>query len=289
MKLYIKLFIASLFLFSGMQMFSQAEKETDTLTTIEKKHPLLVDKFSFTVGAYSSFKTIGVGANGSSNNDIIDFDEKVDFNNNETTPFFLFNWRFAKKWSLTAEYFGVKNAITTNFEDDFEWNGYDFVAGLNINAGFDLEMYRVMIGRTISKGLKHELGLGLGVHVLDIQTYIEGQAYIIGEGTEIDATGVKSIIDVVAPLPNVGVWYLYAPSHKWIFNTRLDWFGIKVGDYTGTMWNFAAGANYQFHKNIGVGLKYRYFDFTATVDNEKWDGKLTMIFHGPLLTLNANF
>jgi opacity protein-like surface antigen len=294
MKKNIQLAIFSLFLFSSIQMFSQeinAEKKSDSISNIKLKHPLLSNKFTFVVGAYSSFKTMKIGVNGTNQNDIIDFNEKFNFNDNEITPFFYFNWRFLKNWSLSAEYFGIKNVNSATFNENIEWEDYVFNAGLSIKAGFKVNMYRIMFGRTISKGLKHELGAGLGFHALETEVFLEGQAYIneeiTGEGA--DTEFKRSVVNVVAPLPNIGAWYFYAPTDKWMFNARLDWLGIKIGDYTGSMWNFAAGANYQFHKNIGVGLKYRYFDFTATVDNEKWDGKLDLIFHGPLLTINANF
>ena len=96
-------------------------------------------------------------------------------------------------------------------------------------------------------------------------------------------------VSAVAPLPNIGVWYFYAPNTKWMYTARVDWFGITVGDYSGNMWNLAPGVNYQFHKNIGVGLQYRYFNAMLKIDKPDWDGRVSLIYHGPLLSVNANF
>ena len=296
MKIYIsKILIFILLLSTGSSMFSQENEinknseitKTDSIT----QHPLLSNRFTFYVGMYSSTKGIKVGVNGASDNEIIDFSEKLDFNNNEITLFLNFNWRFARMWSLNAEYFSVKNGISRSIDEEFEWNDQIFQGGAGVSLGLDVSMYRVFIGRTITKGLKHELGIGLGAHVLDVKTYIEGYAYIDNEntgegaGTNFERSGVS----VVAPLPNIGAWYFYAPHPKWMLNARVDWFALSIGEYSGGLWDLGAGLNYQFHKNIGVGLNYRYFDFNAKVDKENWDGEFSLIFQGPLLTINANF
>lgn len=291
MKLINQILIVALFLFLGTSLFSQEINDKDLKADIENKHPLLSNRFTFYTGIYSSTKGIKVGVNGASDNEIIDFNEKVDFNNNEITLFLNFNWRFSRMWTLSAEYFSVKNGISSEDETNFEWEDQIFNGGAGVKLGLNVNMYRIMFGRTISKGLKHEVGAGLGVHTLDIETYIEGYAFInndeTGEGAEVEFE--KNTVSVVAPLPNIGAWYFYAPTQKWMFAARLDWFALTIGEYSGSLWNLGAGANYQFHKNIGVGLKYRYFDFTAGVDKDNWNGKFSLIFQGPLLTLNANF
>jgi len=292
MKLLKYTLFIGIILFSNSLLFSQ---ETDSKkkikTDIDTQHPLLSNKFTFYAGVYSSTKGIRIGVNGSTENEIIDFSEKTDFNDNEITLFLNFNWRFARMWTLSSEYFSVKNGISRSVEENFEWEDQIFNGGAGIKLGLNLSMYRVMAGRTITKGQKYEFGVGLGAHTLDIKTYIEGEAYInnenIGEGA--DVSFERSSVNIVAPLPNIGTWFFYAPHNKWLLIARVDWFALSIGDYSGNMWNLGAGINYQFHKNIGLGLKYRYFDFALNVDKSKWDGSFSMNFQGPLLTVNANF
>ncbi len=279
-------------LFTNSLLFSQnnnIDKNLKSDTGIQ--HPLLSSKFIFYAGVYSSTKGIRIGVNGSTENEIIDFSEKTDFNDNEITLFLNFNWRFARMWTLSSEYFRVKNGISRSIDENFEWGDQIFNAGAGVKLGLNLSMYRVMVGRTITKGQKYEFGVGLGAHTLDIKTYIEGEAYINNEdtGEGADVSFERSSVNIVAPLPNIGTWFFYAPHNKWLLAARVDWFALSVGEYSGNMWNLGAGVNYQFHKNIGVGLKYRYFDFSAKVDKSKWNGSFSMNFQGPLLTINANF
>lgn len=291
MKYFNFIVFVTIFLFQGA-IFSQENKESkEIISNIENKHPLLANRFTLYAGVYSSTKGIRVAVNGESENEIIDFNEKANFNENEITLFLNFDWRFARMWTLSAEYFGVKNGISKNIDEDFEWEDQIYKGGAGIELGLDLSMYRIMIGRIITKGQKHELGAGLGAHILDIKTYIEGYAYINNEdtGDGADVSFERNTANVVAPLPNIGAWYYYTPTQKWMLTARVDWFAISLDNYSGSMWNLGVGANYQFHKHIGIGLNYRYFDFTSKVDQKNWDGKFSLTFQGPLLTLNANF
>jgi len=104
-------------------------------------------------------------------------------------------------------------------------------------------------------------------------------------GVEFERRNVSAVI----PLPNLGVWYYYTPSTKVALIARVDWFGIKVGDYSANLWNLAPGVRYQVFKNIGLGLDYRYLLLKASVDTNNWDGDFRMTFSGPLISINANF
>jgi hypothetical protein len=282
MKKSIQFTLVILFLISGLQLLSQ---ETDTDGDIEKKHPLLTDKFQFKVGLYSSFKQYELGANGSSKDDLIDFSNTFDFDENESTLFLSFYWRFARMWSVSVETFRVRNENSNTLNEDIEWDDVIYRTGVDVNAGLGLRMYRILFGRTITKGLKHEFGAGLGVHALDIETFIEGEVRINDKESSFE----RRTVTAVAPLPNVSVWYFYAPNARWMFTGVVDWFGFKVGNYSGYMWDVGPSVNYQFYKNIGVGINYRYFIAALRVDKTDWDGRVSLVFHGPLLTVNANF
>lgn len=102
---------------------------------------------------------------------------------------------------------------------------------------------------------------------------------------------LKKSISANALLLNIGFWYFYAPNSKWGLFYKLDWFGITVGEYYGSLWNIVQGVNYQMFKyiRVGVGFSYRYFKFTAKVNKTNWNGLFDMTFQGPLLSISGNF
>jgi len=249
------------------------------------KHPILTSKFQGVAGIYIPAKKIAISADGSAPNKDINFSEAFNFNNSEVTPFFNFNWRFSKKWKLGVEYFAIKNANKAVLKEDIVFDNITFKEGTNIRGGFGINMYRVFIGRSFSRGFKHEFGAGLGVHALNTNAFIEGDV-LTSEG---DISFEKRRVSALIPLPNLGFWYYYTPTPKIALVARLDWFGITVGEYSGSLWNIAPGIKYQLFKNIGLGVDYRYFLLKARVNQSDWNGNFDMSFQGPLLVLTANF
>lgn len=288
------LFSLILALFTVQISFSQKDLQPQdsiintSVAEINKQHPILSDRFIFNAGVFIPSKEFKLSIDGASENDLIDINKDFGFNKSETIFAGNFMWRFTKnkKWSLSVEYFGVKSNHNLTLEKEIEWDGTKYSAGVNVDAGFRLNIYRIFFGRSIIRKQHHELGGGLGVHAMDIRTFIEGQAFV---GDAITPTLEIKSVSVIAPVPNIGFWYYYTPNEKWALTARVDWFAIQIGDYGGSLWNVAPGVKYQVFKNIGVGVNYRYIQTSVNVDKANFNGDLDLVFKGPLFTISGNF
>ncbi|MDC9723325.1 MAG: hypothetical protein PSN34_11245 [Urechidicola sp.] len=276
-------------LISSLTSYSQEnDTEKNSVTESKEQHPILSKRFIANAGLFIPTKTLEVRIDGASENEIINFTEAFDFNRSESTFAANFMWRFSrnKKWSLSVEYFGVKSNHNVMLEDEIEWEDATYPVGVSVDAGFRINMYRIFFGRSIVQKQNHELGGGLGVHAMDIRTFIEGSAFL---GDAVTPTLERKSVSVVAPVPNIGFWYYYTPNDKWALTARVDWFAITIDKYGGSLWNLAPGVKYQVFKNVGVGLNYRYIKTSIDVDETNWHGDVDLIFQGPLFTLSGNF
>ncbi|MCP4883516.1 MAG: hypothetical protein GY908_06975 [Flavobacteriales bacterium] len=274
----MKHFMLLLFLFGiSLPAFSQDEK----------KHPLLTDNFFLEAGVFIPAKNIKLGADGDFPDDDFDFGEEFDLNDNQATAFVNLEWRWNKKWRLTVETFSLNNAAKATLDSTLVFDDVTFEKGSNVRGGFDFALYRVFVGRTISSGQKHSLGVGLGVHALNVGAFIEGE--IKSSNPDLDGEFQKRRVSALIPLPNIGGWYHWAPNEKWGFIARVDWFGISIDQYSGGLWNFAPGMRYQIGKNFGLGIDYRILLINAKVSQPNWEGKFNMDFSGPAVTFHGNF
>tara|TARA_R110000787_G_scaffold279936_1_gene390357 strand:- start:24149 stop:24931 length:783 start_codon:yes stop_codon:yes gene_type:complete len=252
------------------------------------KNSLLTDKFTINAGVFIPTKNVNIQADGNIPTDLeeeIEFDEKFGLSDFQATFSLNFMWRFAKKWTLNAEYFAISNNESALLTNDVEWNDLTFKEGTSVNGGFGISVYKIFFGRLISTGDKHELGGGLGVHLLDVNAFLEGNVIVNDD----QIIFKRSQVSVVAPLPNIGFWYIYAPTQKLSFDARVDWFGIKIGDFGGSLWNVSPGVNYQFFKNIGLSAHYKFIRVDVDVDKDNWKGNFNMSFSGPEITFFTNF
>lgn len=276
-------FLIVIFLFSNVVV-------GQSTTSTEAKHPLLTSKFIINAGLYIPTKSLKVQANGNSiANQEIDFGKTFKFDNKESTFAGNFMWRFSKsqKWSVSLEYFRISNRQKAALDREIEWEDTVYPVGAEVEAGLGFNLYRLFFGYAISQGEKHEFGAGLGIHAMDVSTFIQGNAFIGEFGANFDLD--RKSVSAVAPVPNIGLWYFYAPHPRWALSVRLDWFGITVNDIDGSLWNVAPGIKFQAWENIGFGFNYRFFKTKVKMDTSAWDGAIDFKFNGPLLTLSANF
>ncbi len=271
--LFIKLYVW-LLLFS-LSCFSQTNKS----------YPLHDDKFLVTVGVYWPSDDYKIGVNGSFAEDQFNFDESFDTKNNHVTPLLAFHWRFTKKWHVNAEYFQLGYRRSAELQEDIEWGDYTFKAGSFAKGGIYLNMYRVVLGRTIYKSDRFLAMAGLGVHALNIKAFIEGTAYLNDQ----EFAGERLSVRGVAPLPNITLSSLYAFSKKFSGSVRIDWFALKIEEYSGGLWDINPTLYFHAFDHLGFFVGYNFFDFNFTFDDENWKGTFDTSLKGPSIGITSNF
>lgn len=253
-------------------------------------HPALSDNFTLMLGAFKSDNSFRISADGTITDeigDIVDFGDSVGVDQSSTLLNGQLRWQFGKnrKWSLWGQYFSNDATGEAVLKEDVEWQDVIFREGTFVGAGVDMAVTRVFIGRSFIKNQQHDFGVGIGLHNLDLNVFIEGDISINDESTEF----FRGDVSKSQPLPNVGGWYNYSPARKWLVHGRLDWISANIGDYNGTLWNTSLGINYQAFRHFGFDLSYQYFNLNLAVDNSDWTGDVDMRYSGPVLAVTTTW
>ena len=251
-------------------------------------HPALSDSFHASVGWFRSDNTFKIEVDGiEADLDEIDLGNNVGVDETNTLLNVQLRWNFGSedKWSLWGQYFKNKASGDSVLKEDVEWGDVIFREGSFVGAGVSLEVIRLFAGYSFIKNDQSDFGAGIGIHNLDISTYIEGEILINDEDTGFHRGDASKS----QPLPNVGAWYLYSPAKKWLLHARVDWISANIGDYDGTLWNTNVGVNYQLFRNFGLDLSYQYFNLNLGVDSSDWKGSADMTYSGPVISLTGNW
>ena len=190
------------------------------------QHPFHEDRFHIEVGVFALTRELKLGADGSTDNDEIDFNESFRLDDNEPTYFLRFGWRFSKnrKWGVSLESFGINAGNRVTLEEDIEFEDITFEKGTFARAGVTLDVYRLFFSYSLIQHPKHYLEVGLGVHGLNIGTFIEGEV----KTSEGDFKPERRDVEGLIPLPNVGAGYYFTPHKRWFIGANLDWLGLTI-------------------------------------------------------------
>ena len=174
----------------------------------DQTHPYLSDRFQLAIGVFAKQQGFKNAADGTVPEEEIDFDKTLGVDDDDTSAALTFRWKFGDKWSVWGQYWKVNANGGALLTEDVKFEDLVFQQGSTVAAGVHNKVARVFFGRKFSEGPRHEFGLGLGFHWLEIGAYIEGEALI----NDIPSGFQRGAVDASAPMPNIGGWYYCAPS-----------------------------------------------------------------------------
>jgi len=243
-------------------------------------HPFLSKRFFTTVGIFFPDRSFKFDVDGTKTttvtNEPVDFSERFGIDGTDASGAVEFGWRYSKNWILRGQYFRVNDSNSVVLDEDVEWGDTVFNRGTSVAGGVEVEVTRLFFGRTFKKTDDYEIGLGAGLHWLEIGASIAGRAFVDG----VDDGFHNEAVSVEGPLPNIGAWYIHAFSPKWAANIRFDWLSVSIDKYDGRLINAAAGLTYAMSRHFGVGLSYNFFELDLTINDESWRGSTKNRFHG---------
>ena len=214
----------------------------------------------------------------------IDLDD-LGVDTDKTVPFGFLRWRFTDRWRLEGNYFSTDNSGLNQITKDIEWGDAIYNVGASVKISTDTELARVAVGYSFLKNDRAELGAGLGLHYLDWETKLTGNATI--DGNPVISHNETASVNGFAP--NLAFFGNYAFNERWLLTGRFDWISAEVDNFDGSLYRFGGAIMYQPFKHVGFGAGFDYVD--VDVDYEK-KGKKTSIsgdVYGPLLFVTLNF
>ena len=280
---YLKLVISAVFL-TSLSIGVAGAQESDGSG---KYHPFLSSTFNIGLGVYRPTNKYSIGANANLPDDSVS--ESLDSSQRQTTGMLDLRWRYTENWSFQANYWATSSDSRETLNEDFQSPIGDevFLKGSFIESGIDTSITRLFWGRSFYRKPSTDWGVGLGLHWMDIDAFVEGQ--ISATGTSGGTVSRRESASAGAPLPNLGIWYMHSWSPKWVFTSRLDWLDVTFEEFSGRMLDASIGVNYQMTDHFGVGFAVNAFDLNVAVDADNWGGDLETRQYGPRLNLTWNW
>ncbi len=243
----------------------------------EDLHPYLERGFSLDLGVFYPDRELDLRVNGSlaGINDEIDFDKRRRLKSSDDIFAAELSWRFRGRWSLIGQYFDATDSVRRVLEEDIEWGNVVFGAGSNATSGVNFSVTRIFFGRQLDTSKSHDIGIGGGIHWINLGAFIEGEVLINGA-----PAAARRSVSAEAPLPNIGAWYKYSISPRWALRARADLLSADVGDYDGLMVNVALGVNYRAFEHVGIGLNYNFFKLDVGIEKSDWRGDIETVYDG---------
>jgi hypothetical protein len=242
-------------------------------------HPALTDKFSFELGGFYSRSSTqaSLGPSSGGTGVIVDFENTLGLDERNLSAIGGFLWRITERWRLEVDYFSLNRDATRTLGTQVEWGNQVFPVGTTVTSKYDFSDIRISGGYSFFKRRDKELGAGLGLHVAGIKTALQAA----GVGAE--------DTDVLAPLPVVNFYGVFALTNEWAVRARVDWLSLNYDIYSGDLRSTAIDVLYRPFRNVGFGFGLRTFVLDVEIDDSDWRGRARTSYTGPTAFVTVSF
>ena len=257
------------------------------------------DHFQITVGGFYSNQDSGlnVSPNAMDRSMNVDFESDLKLAENAFLPYVAVQYWFNDRHAWFADYRqlhrGASRKKTMNVGDQLsDIIDVEGTVSSQLATNLELDIARIGYGYEFYQGEHWDIGLTMGLHIMHVDFSIDGQVAACIKEDCVDNSidfGGAYITEVSAPLPDVGMTFKYQLEDNWQFKTHLQYFYLKVDEYSGHFIDFKTGVEWQWHDNWLLDISYKHYEIAAKGSSEDASYTLHYHFSGPSLGLSVTF
>jgi hypothetical protein len=243
-------------------------------------HPMMTDRYFLGVGALWTESNVQASLNSQSLGRLgtfIDFEDDLGLDESNVIGTLMFRMQLSHRWRLEAEYFKLDRDNDKVIARDINFGDLTFPLNTSVESTFDLQDARIGVGYAFFRAKDKEVGVGLGIHVMKLETSLSA-----------GAIGSESA-DTSGPLPTLSVYARIALTDRWLLNWRVDRFSLDTGDFDGSILSTGGEFVYQPWRHFNIGIGFRDISIELTVTSSDWRGEAEISQKGPLLFVGATW
>lgn len=153
-----------------------------------------------------------------------------------------------------------------------------YFTGDRVLSDFNVRMLGLTYTRSILRRERFELGLGLGLHLLEAAANAEVRARNVSE----EGSGVG----VLPTLAVDGSWRI---SSRWALTGRAQYLSVSSTDVDGRFADYHVDVQYRWRPNLAVGLGWSKLTLDVEISDSDLPGRVALASAGPEIFFRVSF
>jgi len=161
-------------------------------------------------------------------------------------------YRFNERHSLGFSWYRIGLAGQKTLNEQIQIEDQIINTNASVSTSLNLNLYRLLYNYSFYRTEKVELAVSPGLYMANTKFMLSAQ------GTINNVAAASTVIEeqLTLPLPSIGGVVNYNITPRLQSQIRGDFFYLKVGDFSGSMFEFYAGLEYRLFKNFALGAAY---------------------------------
>lgn len=247
---------------------------------------LLTNRFTASLGTFLMSTDTTLRLNGAAGNVGTEVDLEKDLGIGGADRFRVdLNWRMTDRQHLRALYFDFGSENTQTIDTELVIGDTTYPVNAELTAGLSVKVYELAYEFAFLQRDNMELLGSFGAHVLDVGFFARGQGSVGGQSTTLRTESGST----AAPLPVLGLRYLWQFAPEWYLEVQGQYFQAKIDVYDGNLHDVRAGVTWMFNRHVGVGAGYNLFGVDVDIDRDNFRGSLDWNYSGAQIYVTATF
>ena len=194
----------------------------------------------------------------------IDLEEALDLDTSLAAFSLGADWRFTQnlRHTFRLNWKSIRRSAVATLGQDLELGDEVFPTGTRVESRLDIDIIKGAYKYAFFLDDRIDLGLAIGVYLVPLSFVVDAKGLF----------DLKESQHLTAPLPVVGLSGDLAITPRVFLRTRLDFFYLEIGDYTGVISDITLALEYQPWEHFGIGLGVETFHFGVEADGNDFPG-----------------
>ena len=175
----------------------------------------------------------------------------------------LYRLGASRRHQLDFSYVGFRRSAGRTLSETITIGDETVVAGTAIESYLNSDFFRASYTYSFLQNERFNLGAGLGVYIAPV-----------GYGIDVTTPGETRTVDerdVTLPLPVFSIRGEVRLCRRFSLRGSVDGFYLELDGYSGSLFEAQVGVEYQFTKNLGMGVAYDFFNVDVNAAGEASD------------------
>jgi hypothetical protein len=193
----------------------------------------------------------------------IDFEDELGLEDRVNTFWVDARWRVGRRHQLQLGFTqSSRDRAGLTLDTDFVWGGETYTAGLSVTPETSAKILGGYYRFALFRSERFEVGPTLGVGYLWIDARIRATGTFTGDGGVVDTRSLDESASIGSITGAVGGYAEAWPAKRLVLRGDFLYIRVNPGDSEASVTDWRVAANYYFSRHVGVGVQYKYNQYT---------------------------
>jgi hypothetical protein len=186
--------------------------------------------------------------------------------------------RMAERHRLRVNYYKMTRSANEVIDQVLRFGDSVFLPGERVVSSMDLRSLGLMYTYSLLRREKVEIGLGLGLQLLQVEGAAEVPARFVGED-----------FDVAGPMATVGVDGTWRFTNRFSANASVQYLQGNIDEVDGLYGSYHLDVQYRWRPNFSFGLGYSQTRMKVDSTDPDFAGLFDLKYSGPEAFVRVSF